>query len=45
MSVYILNIISFYLKLFNNSKQNIACWCEPLVNKLAAHPWVESGKI
>jgi hypothetical protein len=22
-----------------NEKKNIACWCEPLVNKLAANPW------
>jgi hypothetical protein len=28
----------FDLKLYKNEKENIACWCEPFVNKLATHP-------
>jgi hypothetical protein len=31
-------IILFDLKLFKNKKENIACWREPHVDKLSAHP-------
>jgi hypothetical protein len=24
----------------DNEKENVACYCESLVNKLAAHPWM-----
>jgi hypothetical protein len=38
--VHISYVVLFYLKLFKNKKGNIACWCEPHVNKLVAHPWL-----